>query len=128
MTVTKAPRRLEFLMWVGIVGAPAVWACQHVFGLGSTLAACGDAGRMWDIPIDTWVAIATSVAGLLAICGLVSSVLAYLAVRGAEIDTGPPNGRIYFMSICGIVISPLFLAIILLSGIGTLLLSNCHQG
>jgi hypothetical protein len=37
-------------------------------------------------------------------------------------------GRIYFMSICGMVISPLFLAIILMSGIATQILGNCHQG
>ena len=124
----KASRKLELTMWVGVLGAPAVWACQHVFGFGVTQAGCSIGSKTWNVPIDTWTAIATSVAGALAIAGLVASVLAYRAVRDADIDTEPPDGRIYFMSICGIVISPLFLAIILMSGIATLILSNCHQG
>jgi hypothetical protein len=115
-------------MWIGIVGAPAVWACQHVFGFGVTQAGCAVGSRGWNVPIDTWTAVATSVAGALAIGALVASALTYRAVRDAEIDTEPPKGRLYFVSICGIVISPLFLAIILMSGIGTLLLPNCHQG
>jgi hypothetical protein len=126
--VRTAPRKLELLMWAGILGAPIVWACQHVFGIGSTLAGCSAGPHSLHVPIDTWAAIVTSVAGFLAICGLVASVLAFVEVRGAEIDSEPPKGRIYFMSICGIVISPLFLAIILMSGIATMVLSNCHQG
>lgn len=124
----KAARRLEFLMWLGVLGAPAVWTCQHVFGFGVTQAGCSIGSKSWNVPIDTFTAIATSLAGALAITGLVASVLAYRAVSDAEIDTDPPSGRIYLMSICGIVISPLFLAIILMSGIGTLVLPNCHQG
>jgi hypothetical protein len=124
----KRERSLELLMWIGIVGAPAVWACQHVFGFGVTQAGCAVGSRGWNVPIDTWTAVATSVAGALAIGALVASALTYRAVRDAEIDTEPPKGRLYFVSICGIVISPLFLAIILMSGIGTLLLPNCHQG
>jgi hypothetical protein len=115
-------------MWAGLLGAPAVWACQHVFGFGLTQAGCSASTRNWNVPIDTWTAVATSVAGALAIAALVASVLAFRAVRDADIDAAPPKGRIYFVSICGMVISPLFLAIILMSGIATLVLSNCHQG
>lgn len=124
----KADRKLELTMWLGVLGAPIVWACQHVFGFGVTQAGCSIGSKSWNVPIDTWTAVATSVAGALAITGLVASVLAYRAVTDADIDADPPGGRIYFMSICGIVISPLFLAIILMSGIGTLILPNCHQG
>jgi hypothetical protein len=115
-------------MWAGIVGAPVAWTCQHIFGFGVTQAGCSVGSRGWHVPIDTWTAIATSVAGALAIAGLAASVIAFRAVRNADNDTAPPKGRIYFMSICGIVISPLFLAIILMSGIATLILSNCRQG
>jgi hypothetical protein len=124
----KRERSLELLMWIGILGAPAVWASQHVFGFGVTQAGCAVGSRGWNVPIDTWTAVATSVAGALAIGALVASALTYRAVRDAEIDAAPPKGRLYFVSICGIVISPLFLAIILMSGIGALLLPNCQQG
>jgi len=126
--VKTAPRKLELLMWAGILGAPAVWACYHVFGIGATFAGCDAGPRSLNVPIDTWSAIVTSVAGFLSICGLVASVLAFRQVRDAEIDTAPPKGRIYFMAICGIVITPLFIAAILMSGIATMVLSNCHQG
>ena len=115
-------------MWAGVAGAPVVWTCQHIFGMGATLAGCGAAGSKWGVPIDTWTAIATSLAGLLALGGMAASLLAYRAVRDSDIDADPPAGRIYFMSICGIVVSPLFLAIVLMSGIGSLVLTNCRQG
>ena len=124
----KHERSLELLMWAGILGAPAVWASQHVFGFGVTQAGCSVGSRAWDVPIDTWTAVATAVAGALALGALVASALTYRAVHDADIDDPPPKGRIYFISICGIVISPLFLAIILMSGIGTLILPNCQQG
>jgi hypothetical protein len=115
-------------MWLGLLGAPAAWTLQHVFGYGVTEAGCDPGSRHWGVPIDTWTAIATSVAGSLALLALVSSLLTFLAVRTSDLDADPPAGRIYFVSICGMVIAPLFLFIILLSGIGSLLLANCHQG
>jgi heme/copper-type cytochrome/quinol oxidase subunit 2 len=113
-------------MWLGILGAPAAWTAQHVFGFGVTQAGCSPANL--SVPIDTWTLIATIVAAVLAIAGLAAALLTYRAMRGTGQDDPPPEGRIYFLSICGIVISPLFLAIILMSGIATLLLTNCHQG
>ena len=115
-------------MWAGILGAPLAWASQHVFGFGVTQAACSPAGATWTVPLDSWTAIASAVAALLALGSLVASVIALRAVRGADNDTAPPEGRIYFLSICGIVISPLFLAIIVMSSTATLILSGCHQG
>lgn len=124
----SARRSLELTMWAGVLGAPAVWACQHVFGFGVTQAACSPAGRMWNVPVDTWTAIATAVAALLAVAALAASIVAFRAVRDAGENGPPPEGRIYFMSICGIVITPLFLAIILMSGIAALILPQCRQG
>jgi hypothetical protein len=126
----KASRSLELTMWAGVLGAPAAWACQHVFGFGVTQAGCSPGSQGWNVPIDSWTVIATAVAGALAVAGLVASLLAFRATRGddTDTDTAPPVGRIYFMSICGMVISPLFLAIILMSGIATQILGNCHQG
>lgn len=124
----KSLRSLELMMWLGIVAAPAAWACQHVFGFGVTKAGCSIGSRGWNVPIDSWTIIGGAVAAALAITGLVASILTFRAVSDADNDTAPPEGRIYFMSICGIVISPLFLAIIVMSTIATAVLTNCHQG
>jgi hypothetical protein len=115
-------------MWAGILGAPAAWSAQHIFGYGVTEAGCSAGSRGWGVPIDSWTAIATAVAVALALGGLTASLLTFRAVRDSNNDAAPPEGRIYFLSICGIVISPLFLAIILMSGIATQILGNCHQG
>jgi len=68
------------------------------------------------------------VAAALALGGLVASVLTWRAVNATSKDDPPPEGRIYFMAVCGIVISPLFLAIIVMSTVATAVLPNCHQG
>ncbi|HEY1594927.1 MAG TPA: hypothetical protein VGF74_06010 [Thermoleophilaceae bacterium] len=124
----KARRSLELLMWAGIFGAPLAWATQHVFGIGLTLAGCGAGSASWNVPIDSWAAIASIVAAALALGGLAASVLTFRAMRGVEQDSPPPEGRIYFLSICGMVISPIFIAIIAMSGIATVVLTNCRQG
>jgi hypothetical protein len=49
-------------------------------------------------------------------------------MHGFDKDSPPPEGRIYFLSVCGMVISPIFIAIIAMSGIATVVLTNCHQG
>lgn len=115
-------------MWVGVVAAPAAWTCQHVFGFGVTKAGCSLGSRGWNIPIDTWTIIAGAVAAALALGGLVASLLAWRAVNADSHDAPPPEGRIYFMAVCGIVITPLFLAMIVMSTTATAILSNCHQG
>ena len=124
----RSARSLELMMWVGVVGEPAAWACQHVFGFGVTVAGCGAGSHAWKVPIDSWTVIAGSVAAALAVGGLAASVIALRAAGATSKDDPPPAGRIYFMSVCGIVISPLFLAIIVMSTVATAVLSNCHPG
>lgn len=121
-------RRVELLMWAGILLAPAAWTVQHVLSYGVSEAHCDPAGRQWGVPYDVWVVSTAAVAIALAAGGLVASVAAYRAVRDADVDDDPPPGRVWLMSVCGLVISPLFIAMILLSGIGSLLLAHCHQG
>ena len=112
-------------MWAGIAVAPAAWTLEHVLGYGVGEATCDPAGRTWGVPFTTWVAVITAVTGVLAASGLVAAVLAFRAVRDAGQDSDPPPGRIWLLSICGIVVSPIFLGI---SGVGALLLGHCHQG
>jgi hypothetical protein len=121
-------RRVETLIWIGLLAAPGAWTIQHVLGFGVADADCDPIGRVWDIPVDTWLVALMAAAGALAITGLVASVLAFRQVRDAGEDDPPPSGRGRFMAVCGMVICPIFLALVLLDGLGALLLEGCHQG
>ena len=115
------------LAWFGVFAAPAAWTLQHVFGLGVTLAACNRAGTAFGIAVNTVTVVLMAAAAATAVAGGVSAVLAFLAMRGTSKDDPPPPGRIFFLSLVGMAISPLFLAIILMSGSGVLSLTLCQQ-
>jgi hypothetical protein len=115
------------LAWFGVFGAPAAWTLQHVFGLGITLAACERAGGAWDIAVDTITIVLMACAATVAALSALAAFAAFRSVRQAAKDDPPPQGRIFFLSIVGMTTSPLFLAIILMSGSGVLSLTLCRQ-
>jgi hypothetical protein len=117
------------LMWVGLIAAPSAWAAQHVAGVELTFARCHDGavGPSWDVPVDASVIAITAASALVAVLGGLAAVAAWHATREADDDDAPPAGRIHFLGIVGLTISPLFLAMILMSGIGTLVLPGCVQ-
>lgn len=122
----------SLLAWVGVVGAPAAWSLQHVFGMGITLAACdrglaaNPAGNR-DIAVHAITIVLTASAALIAVLAGAAAIQAFRATRDASKDDPPPGGRIFFLSIVGMTITPLFLAIILMSGSGVLTLTLCRQ-
>ncbi len=114
------------LLWFGLLGGPAAWTSQHVFGMGMTLAACNVAGTRWGIPVVAWtIAAMVSAAVVTVLAGLAS-----LEVWRDTRDAGeqPPGSRIHFLSVVGMTINPLFLFIILMSGLGASVLGDCRQG
>lgn len=121
-------RRREILIWLGLFGAPVAWAASHVVGWGVTEANCEVVGRQWGINFDAWEVVLLVLAVALAVAGLVGSLLTYREVRGVDKDAAGPAGRLWLLSISGLVLSPLLLMIILLTHIGALALSHCHQG
>lgn len=125
MSVNRPARSVHVLAWFGWSGAPAAWALLHVFGFGVTEAACGAPGTTFSLPVDSLALATTISAALIAVAALIAAILAFRATAGAE---ALPGERVHFMSVVGLTISPLFLAIILMDGIGTIVLENCHQG
>jgi hypothetical protein len=123
VSAARLPRSVHLQAWFGWSGAPAAWALFHVLGFGLTQAACNGHNR--DVPIDGLALAATIACALVAIAALLSALLAFRATGDIE---GLPGERVHFMSIVGLTISPLFLAIILMGGIGTIVLENCHPG
>ena len=123
------PRRLTPrtpLLWFGILGPPFAWASQHVFGMGMTLAACNVAGARWGIPVVAWTIAATVTAAVITTLAGLASVKVWRDTRDAP--EHPPPSRIHFLSVVGMSIAPLFLFIILMSGLVTSVLGECRQG
>ena len=122
MSADRPPRRVHLLAWFGWTGAPVAWALMHLLGFSLTQAACNGPGR--NVPVNG-LALGTMLAfAAIAVAALVSALLAFRATGDAE---GLPGERVHFMAVVGLAISPLFLAIILMDGIGAIILENCRQ-
>jgi hypothetical protein len=119
------------LMWFALLGAPAAWTLQHVSGFAVTQAACGQAGANWNVPVDGVTAAITAAAAGVAVLAGVAAVSLWRDTRPAQGAGGaeepPPRGRVHFLATVGMAITPLFLAIILMSGIASILLADCRQ-
>ena len=124
--------RRELLTWFGTLGAPFAWTLQFLVGFSFVEAACNEAGTRWSLPVDGAAIAATAVAATVAILAGLSALAVFRDTRHARGDggdeEGPPLGRVHFLATIGVVISPLFLFIIVMNGVGVAFLSNCHQG
>jgi hypothetical protein len=131
MNLSRFRPPLEALSWFGLLGAPIAWTAVHVLGYGITEAACGPAGTRWTIAVDGWTVVLTAVATAIAALAGLAALAVFWRTRDVEGAGGseepPPKGRIHFLAVVGMAISPLFLAIIVLDGLGVILLSNCVQ-
>ena len=115
--------------WLGALGPPFAWAFQHISGYAIGLSDCPDntAGPRWNVPVDTLTIIVGATAAAVALlCGL-SAVAAFRATRAAGEYDAPPAGRIHFLSMIGMAITPLFVAMILMSSAGAVYAQGCVQ-
>lgn len=117
------------LAWIGALGPPFVWAGQHIAGYALGLADCPDntAGPGWNVPVNALAIVVGGTAATLAVlCGL-AAVAAWRATREADDSDAPPAGRAHFLAVIGMTITPLFLAMILLSSAGAIVAQGCVQ-
>jgi hypothetical protein len=122
-------RRAGLFAWLGALGPPFAWAFQHVAGYSVGLADCPDntPGPGWSVPVDGLTIVIGGAAALIAaLCGA-AAVGAYRATRSAEEDDAPPAGRIHFLALIGMTITPLFLAMIVMSSAGAIAATGCTQ-
>jgi hypothetical protein len=119
----------QVLAWCGALGPPAAWALQHVAGYLVALADCPDnaQGPGWNVPVDTATAvIGATAATLTLLCGG-AAFAAWRSTRESDDDDAPPAGRVHFLSVIGLTITPLFLAIIVMSSAGAIAFQECVQ-
>ena len=115
-------------MWLGVFGAPVAWAASHGIGWAVSEASCEAVDRVWGISFHTWVTALGVIAALLAVAGIVGAALTYRAVRNIDNDADPPAGRLWLMSVSGLVVSALMLVLILMTAAGELLIPHCNKG
>jgi amino acid transporter len=118
-------RRLNILVWFGILGGPLAWAIVHVAGYGFGLAQCDDPASRWQLPVHAWDIAFAAVGAVIALTA--AAVSLWIFRRTRTDDNKPPLGRVHFLSVIGLTVNPLALAIIVMNGVGTALLGLCHQ-
>lgn len=115
------------LLWYAVLGSAIAWALQFGAGYWLTEAQCSTAGQDWAIGVKGWT-LAIGIAALLVALGSGATALAlFRATADAEEDDAPPAGRIHFLASVGIAVCPLFVAMIVMTTIGVLVLYPCSQ-
>jgi hypothetical protein len=120
------PQRLA---WIGALGPPFVWAAQHISGYAVALADCPDntPGPGWSVPVDTLtIIIGVTAAALTLLCGA-GAFIAWRATRDDDDDDAPPAGRVHFLAVIGLTITPLFFAMVVMSSAGAIAFQECVQ-
>lgn len=106
-------------LWLGLLAAPAALALQLVLGYGAEEADCAPGSGAWDFSSHTVNAILFALAGAVSIVGLAT------ALASSRREAG---GRVAFMAYAGVLVSALFGALVVMTGVGVLSLEPCTPG
>jgi hypothetical protein len=122
-------RRAGLFAWFSVLGPPFAWALQHVAGISLGLADCPDntRGPGWSVPVDGVTLAIGSAMAIVAVLGGAAAVAAFRTTRGIDESDAPPAGRIHFLALIGMTITPLFLAMIAMSTAGAIAATGCTQ-
>ena len=112
------------LLWFAVLGAPLAWALQHIVGYALTEVRCDEQGTR--LHLDAWTIAVTTVALAIGALAAASAIAIYRSTRDAGKE--PPGSRVHFLALLGITVAPLFLCLILMSGLGVVVLVDCRQG
>jgi hypothetical protein len=114
------------LLWYAVLGAPAAWGAQFAISYWVTEAKCSVAGERWGVSVEAWVIALTVVATAVALGGWLIALGLFQATESDDLDSAPPGGRTRFLAAVGLAIAPIFIAIILLNGVGAVV-QSCSQ-
>lgn len=120
-------RRLEAMQWYGLLAAPFAWTVQLVVGFGVANAACARGSRHWQVSVHTWQLALGIAAAAVALSAQATAVMLWRDLREVEEDGPPPAGRLHFFSVASLVGNTLFLALIVLTAVGSLAHVGCRQ-
>jgi uncharacterized membrane protein len=115
------------VVWFAVLGPPAAWFGQFLIYYWLAEAQCSPAGTQWAIPMTVWAIVVGTVAAVLAAGAGLTSLALFRRNAEDEHEGAPPGGRIKFLAVVGLTLTPLFLAMILMSTAGLLALVPCNQ-
>lgn len=129
-------RESNRFLWFAVLGGPLAWAAQFVANYALGVAQCDDPAARWELPVHAWE-VALAAAGI-AVGLTAGAVSLRIYLRTAQIDDihhevlrgqggAPPEARIHFLAICGLVVNFLAIAIMVMTAVGAPLLSLCQQ-
>jgi hypothetical protein len=126
----SSARRVNGLVWFGVLGGPAAWALQFLFAMQFGLARCESPNARFQFPVHT---ISAVLGGAAVFIGVVAELAAIVVYRAADHDRLPAGvseittGRLRFLAAVGMTVNPLALTISAMVAIGAPLLGICHQ-
>ncbi len=127
MRVPRSLPALEALQWFGLLAGPLAFAAEHVIGLGATFARCNPAGEVLGVDQHLYQLTTMAVAAAIVIAAEGAALLAFLGTHGLDYEADPPPGRIRFLATAALVLGPILLTLVLLSGLGAYVHAPCRQ-
>jgi hypothetical protein len=124
------------LVWFGVLGGGLAWATQFVANLFLTFAECNPLSSHRSIPLHP-IEIAISIAAVLITLSAEGVALVLFRQTARVDDTAqeemrglgslPPVGRVNFLSMMGLLVNFLSLAIIVMTAFGAPFSFLCQQ-
>jgi hypothetical protein len=113
------------LLWFGVFGAPAAWTLLLVVGYGFEEVDCSRGSRHWSF--DSWVAnlVLFAVTAVVAAAAAAASVWLWRGMQRAP--AADVRGRLEWTAFAGMLVSGLFLALIVFTGVGISSLDPCRR-
>jgi hypothetical protein len=116
------------VLWYAVLGPPTAWFGQFLIYYWLAETQCSPAGAtLWSIPMTAWAIVVGAVAAVLALGAGATSLALFRRNSEDEHEEAPPGGRIKFLAVVGMTLTPLFFAMILMSTAGLLTLVPCNQ-
>jgi uncharacterized protein (DUF58 family) len=115
------------LMWFAVAGAPLAWVVEFALGYWATQTACSVPGDGWDVHLNAWGIVLMAISFVVAIAAGLTAVGLFRGTEGADVEESPPAGRVRFLATVGMTVTVLFTFIIVMTGLGIVILPDCHQ-
>jgi len=115
------------LMWFAVVGAPLAWVAEFALGYWATQSKCSVPGQAWNVHLNAWGIVLMAVAFVVAGAAGLTALGLFRGTKDAEVEESPPAGRVRFLAMVGMTVTVLFAFIIIMTGLGIVILPDCHQ-
>ncbi len=115
------------VLWYAVLGAPIAWALEFWIGYWAAQARCERPGIHVAVDTTAWTIIVGAAALAVAFGALATAITLFRRTADTESKGPPPRGRVRFLSVVGMTVAPLFIAMIVMTSSGVLVLMSCNQ-